>query len=455
MNSSSGGRVLALAAVVSLMLGAAPALAQEDNQRCEGTVTDDQGNPLAGATISFLDIAFNRPAQPVKTSKKGKYAHNVLRAAMEGYEIKATLEGYRIVKITALTTKGDGTRVTDDSYMVGFEQKGLHKVLVPPQSRSDATSKGRCVVDFIMAPEDTFNAVFHRLQGEHLAKEGKAPPAGADQAAPGQPAAQAAAPVPAEPKARDPLDACAEVFASRDYAGSVAPCKEAVAAKPDSAEAHRYLGSALLQQDNVAEAEPALKKALELDASVAGGNFDMGSLYIKKGRFMQAIPHFEKEHEANPQSEAVLQNLAKLYADTEQTDKAIAAYEKLIAQVPDRIENYGLLADAYKATGNTDKELEVYKRMGTQDPSGRAFYNLGNIMFNKSEMDKAAEAYKKAIEQAPDHADAHYQLGMAYVNLGKLKEAVVELEAFVKLKPKDPRAPEAKTMASDLRKLGG
>ncbi|MGH9867841.1 MAG: carboxypeptidase-like regulatory domain-containing protein, partial [Candidatus Polarisedimenticolia bacterium] len=180
--------ILAAASCVYAAAGMAPAWAQEDNQRCEGTVTDDKGQPMEGVTISFLELDFNRPAQPVKTNKKGKYAHNVLRASTGGgYEIRATKEGLRILQISAHTTREDGTPVTNhDVYMVGFDQKGLHKVLVPPQARSSANSRGRCVVDFVMAPEDTFNQAYQAMK----AAKGEAKPAAGG--LPGAPAAPAA-----------------------------------------------------------------------------------------------------------------------------------------------------------------------------------------------------------------------------------------------------------------------
>jgi tetratricopeptide (TPR) repeat protein len=444
---------IVIAAGLMVLMAGVPVRAAGEAERCEGSVVDDQGNPLAGVTITFKETQRNREAQPVKTSKKGKWAHNVLE--VNQWEIRATLEGYRIVKITALTMRATGDKATDDSYMVGYDQKGLHKVSVVPQSRNDPASKGKCVVDFVMASEATFNDVFHKMREEKLVQEGKpsgdaAPAAGAAGGVPGTPAPAA----PASASA-DVVDICASAYATRDYAGAVEPCRKAVTDKPENAAAHRYLGSALLQQDNVTEAEPELKKALELDPTVAGGHFDMGMLFVKKGRLMQAIPHLEKELESNPQSETILQNLAKIYFDTQQYDKAIATSEQLITLVPDKLENYAMMADAYKQMGNPDKEMEVYSRMGAQDPSGKAFYNLGNIMFNKNEMDKAADAYRRAIQQAPDNADAHYQLGMSLVNLGKFKDAVAELETFIKLKPQDKRAAEAKSMAAELKKMAG
>ena len=426
----------------------APAVtAQEDAQRCEGTVTDPDGKPLEAVEITFLDKGANRYAQPVKTSKKGKYAHNVLRANTEpGWEIRAKLAGYLIVKITALTMSSTGERRTDENYMVGQSQEGLHAVRVPPQARTDAASRGKCVVDFIMAPEASFTEVFHRMKGaDGSAETGDAAPPVA-----GQPAAPAA-PAPAAPRSATSLETALSLIGNGDYAGAVEPARKAVEEDPANAEAHFRLGQSLLRTDKPAEAEAPLKKAYELDAETRGLLSELGLLYIKIERPMQAIPYFEKAKEASPDDPAILQNLGKLYSDTDQNDKAIAVLEQLVALEPDRPEFYGNLAEAYKKAGNTAKQQETYQKMGAADPSGMAFYNLGQILFNKSDMAAAASAYEKAIAQAPDNALAHYQLGLTYVNLGKFKDATRELQTFLKLDPKSSNAAEAKSIIDAVK----
>jgi len=435
--------------VVLLVASPGPLYAQEDNQRCEGVVTDSDGNPLPGVTVTFRDKTTNRMAQSVKTSKKGKYAHNTLRSNTgEGWEIRAELDGYKMVKITALTMTPGGGKVTDESYPVGIDQ-GVRSVRVPPQARSDVASKAKCVVDFVMTPEAKYNEVYRQVAqelGGALSKEGEAE-GGTE--TPGVPAEQPAAPT------LSAFEVGLQRVRDGDYAGAVTSFREAVESDPEDAAAHYRLGEALLKTDDVAGAEPELKQALSMDPTLVGLNFDMGMLYIKKSRLMQAIPYFEKEREMVPDSVAILQNLAKAYVDTEQYDKAVPVYEHLIEMDPSNIEFYGSLAAVYKELDEPAKEMEVYQRMGDQDPSGMAFYNLGNLMFNKNEMQQAADAYTKAIAAAPDNAGAHYQLGMTYVNLAKFKEAVKELEKFVELKPKDPKAAEAKSMVAELKKMGG
>jgi len=421
-------------------------LAQEDAQRCEGTVTDPDGNPLAGVEITFLDKGTNRQAQSVKTSKKGKYAHSTLRANTEpGWEIRANLPGYLIVQITALTASSTGERRTDETYMVGQSQEGLHAVRVPPQARSDAASRGQCVVDFVMAPEATFNEVFHRMKGSDEA----AAPAAAEGAAlegsvPAEPAA------PAQPTATA-LESAVSALSQGDFGAAVESARKAVEEEPSNAEAHYRLGQSLLRSDKAAEAEAPLKKAYEIDPDTRGLLSEMGLLYVRLERPMQAIPYFEKANESSPDDPAILQNLGKLYADTDQADKAVAVLEQLVSLEPDTVEFYGSLAEAYKKMGNKAKEQQTYERMGAADTTGMAFYNLGNLMFNKSEMTAAASAYEKAIAQAPDNALAHYQLGLTYVNLARFKDATRALQKFIDLDPKNPRVADAKSMLDAVK----
>ncbi len=443
---------MCIVSILAIAAGAGALRAQEDAQRCEGTVTDDQGALLADVTITFLDLEKNLQAQSVKTSKKGKFSHNFLRASTNpGWEIRAVKEGWKILQIKALTQRGDGSRATDETYMVGSDQKGLHKIALVPQSRSDPTTKGKCVVDFVMATDDAFTAAFRKLSDERAAAEGKT----VEGTAPGGAAPGGEAPPATGGQKADPLEAGKQMIKDRDYAGAEVKLREAVTEKPDSAEAHLFLGESLLQNEKLAEAEPELKKALELDPQQSRLGFNLGLLYEKKGRPMQAIPYFEKELELSPDSLAVLQHLANLYDQAGNSEKSIQTYEKMIAQEPDRIEYYGNLADAYKKAGNAAKEAETYQRMGEADPTGMAFYNLGNILFNNSDMAKAETAYRKAIQQAPGNAKAHYQLGLTLVNLAKFKEAATELETFAKLAPKDSKAIEAKSLAADLRKMQG
>jgi TolA-binding protein len=60
--------------------------------------------------------------------------------------------------------------------------------------------------------------------------------------------------------------------------------------------------------------------------------------------------------------------------------------------------------------------------------------------------------FEEAIKANPNLADAHYQLGMALLNEGKLPEAVGEFETYVKLAPDGQYSTQAKGMIAQLKK---
>ena len=57
-----------------------------------------------------------------------------------------------------------------------------------------------------------------------------------------------------------------------------------------------------------------------------------------------------------------------------------------------------------------------------------------------------------AIAANPNHAESHYQLGMALVIEGKLKEAGDEFNAYLKLSPDGANAATAKALVAQLPK---
>ena len=72
---------------------------------------------------------------------------------------------------------------------------------------------------------------------------------------------------------------------------------------------------------------------------------------------------------------------------------------------------------------------------------------------DESSMRRVAEAASvETIKLNASHADAHFQLGMALLNEGKLPEAVTSFESYLKLAPDGQYATQAKGMIAQLKK---
>ena len=64
-----------------------------------------------------------------------------------------------------------------------------------------------------------------------------------------------------------------------------------------------------------------------------------------------------------------------------------------------------------------------------------AHYRLGNALTDQGKLEEAIAEYRTAIRLKPDYADAHTNLGAALNDQGKFAEAIPELREAIRLKP--------------------
>ena len=67
-------------------------------------------------------------------------------------------------------------------------------------------------------------------------------------------------------------------------------------------------------------------------------------------------------------------------------------------------------------------ELQTAAGIGVPANGGRYYFNLGAVMVNSGNAQGAIDAFRKATEVQPDHADAYYQLATALVGTATMKE---------------------------------
>ncbi len=80
------------------------------------------------------------------------------------------------------------------------------------------------------------------------------------------------------------------------------------------------------------------------------------------------------------------------------------------------------------------------------------FNQGGRCSGTAARLHDAKKAFEGAIQANPNHAEAHYQLGMARVNEGNLAGATTEFETYLKLAPEGPNAATAKGLVAQLKK---
>jgi tetratricopeptide (TPR) repeat protein len=149
---------------------------------------------------------------------------------------------------------------------------------------------------------------------------------------------------------------------------------------------------------------------------------------------------------------------------TKDYEKAETAYKKAIELKPDYGEAYSGLSNIYNAQRKFDLAADAAAK-ATQYGGGGAgaaggggggnadtLYNQGVILWNAGKIPEAKKQFEAAIQANANHAESHYQLGMALVNEGNTAGAATEFGTYLKLAPTGPNAATAKALMDQLKK---
>ena len=80
--------------------------------------------------------------------------------------------------------------------------------------------------------------------------------------------------------------------------------------------------------------------------------------------------------------------------------------------------------------GDREKSLKTLSDLLEKNPNDASLHVLlGNLLYSHGTLGKSAEHYEQALKLAPGMCQAWYKLGVCYVRMGKLSEA---LHAFTK-----------------------
>ena len=82
----------------------------------------------------------------------------------------------------------------------------------------------------------------------------------------------------------------------------------------------------------------------------------------------------------------------------------------------------------------TDAEPWFEKAIHAFPQYGETYLIYGVYLHRRGKMERAVTEYKKAIDRDPNLADAHYNLGLALLELGRLREANEEAHRAYALK---------------------
>src|SRR5882762_9650285 len=258
--------------------------------------------------------------------------------------------------------------------------------------------------------------------------------------------------------------------ATNNTSAALADMQKALQLDPNRSDA--YLNLALLQvrgqQWDVAEGN--FKKAVELSPKSVNALVSLGSFYQTRGRFPEAEQVFRRAIEAAADDPSPRLSLAALYMAENKPGQAEELLRQSKKDFPNDSVGYRMLGDFYFANNQLDKATTEYAVRYQDHPKDLVVKkNYIQLLILKDRIDEArklndevvkakrddpdAQVYKGEIEirsgkasdavntlQAvlkndPDNAVAHYQLGLAFDQLGNTGRAEAEWRDAVRLRP--------------------
>jgi tetratricopeptide (TPR) repeat protein len=188
------------------------------------------------------------------------------------------------------------------------------------------------------------------------------------------------------------------------------------------------------------------------------GALAAGETAFKAGKSDEAIAKFNEAIGVLPTCHVCYYYIGAAQAQKQQYAESEAAYKKAIEIKADFAEAYNGLAGLYNSQKKFDEAAAASTKAaelsgaGGGGGSASSIYNQGVVLWNAQKFAEAKVQFEKAVQIDPKMADAWYQLGMANLNTGDMNGAVTAFEGYLKAAPDGPRAAEAKTIISQLKK---
>ncbi|MGA7402176.1 MAG: tetratricopeptide repeat protein [Candidatus Sulfotelmatobacter sp.] len=275
------------------------------------------------------------------------------------------------------------------------------------------------------------------------------------------------------------FQAWADYYAVQNNVGAaLLEMQKAIASDPNRSES--YLDLALLQvrSNLLDQAEVNFKKAAELDPKATNAQLALGGYYQSRSRLPEAEQQFKHAIELAPKDPTPREALARLYMLEGKKTEAETLLKQAKSDLPNNPEAYHMLGDFYFASGNLDKATAEYSSLyndhpkdmqvkknyvqllilknrleeastlnneilkaNPHDPAGLIY--RGEIQLRHNDAGGAVDSLQQAINEDPDNAVAHYQLGIAFDMQHNDARAESEWREAARLRPDLTDAPRA------------
>jgi len=195
--------------------------------------------------------------------------------------------------------------------------------------------------------------------------------------------------------------------------------RQAIAIKPDYVEAYFNQGIALAECRQLAAAVQSYEQAIQLKPEFAAAYYNRGLALHAQELYADALSSYQQAIAIDGNCAEYYNNLGNTLKQLKQYSAALAAYQQAIALKPDHARFYNNAGNVLMTLRLFTDALHSYQQALALQPGNPAIYrHIGHVYKETLQLDNALTNYQQAIALQPEDADAHFSLGLCYLQQG-------------------------------------
>ena len=219
------------------------------------------------------------------------------------------------------------------------------------------------------------------------------------------------------------------------------------------AEVYNSLGKSFYKLGDFEQSTNALKNAVKKNEKYSDAYYNRGLSYYSSGKLDDAISDLNKSLSIDSKNLYAYYYLAKAYQAVKKYPDAVMYYTFTINKdsnhvFNDVVSNRGISAYEMKDFKAALPDFQAMQRAGLDSANPAFNYQMGTIYLNQTPpvSDSAVYFFTKVIEANSADGNAAYGLGIAYVQKGRVDDAITWLDKTLQSK-----VTSAKKLKNDSR----
>jgi tetratricopeptide (TPR) repeat protein len=211
-------------------------------------------------------------------------------------------------------------------------------------------------------------------------------------------------------------------------------CEQGLARAPGEPMLHHLLAAVLFSSNEIQPARQHVETSLARRPRNAAAHLLAARIARADRDFDAALSHLDRAIAIAPQRDAFLEK-ARTLDQAGQRPRAREAWRAILDVVPQHREAAARLGRLAWEDGDIAVAATCLERAAVTDAPAPVWFDLGLVRQDLRDYDKAASAYRKALEKKPDYAEAALNLGIVLQEAGDLDSAMRAYAQAYRLRP--------------------